>query len=181
MPAVPAALNPEGEEMTTLIVGIDPGLSGALALLGPSGLHALHDMPVMAKGKGAGRVKNEVNGAALSHLLREWVDGHADEVLVVVERVSSMPGQGVAGVFSLGDTIGCIRGVVAARGYPVQFVTPQAWKKHFGLTAGKDVDGKELARAKAIQLFPEADLARKKDHNRAEAILIARHGWEVFR
>lgn len=162
--------------MTTLVVGIDPGLSGALALIGPAGLLAVADMPVVAKGKGAGRVKNEVNPAALAQLLREWVNGHADEVLVVVERVSAMPGQGVAGVFSLGDTLGAIRGVVAARGYPVAWVTPHAWKKHYGLPADK-----ELARARAVQLYPEADLTRKKDHGRAESILIARYGWEVLR
>ena len=167
--------------MTTLIIGIDPGLSGALALMGNAGLLALSDIPVMAKGKGSGKVKNEVNAAGLNALLKEWVSGHADDVLVVIERVSSMPGQGVASMMSLGDTVGCIRGVVAARGYPVHWVTPQTWKKHYTLTAGKDVDGKELARAKAIQLFPEADLVRKKDHNRAEAVLIARWGWECIR
>lgn len=167
--------------MTTLIIGIDPGLSGAMALMGAAGLLAVHDIPVMAKGKGAGKVKNEINAAGLNVLLKEWANGSADDVLVVIERVSSMPGQGVASMMSLGDTVGCIRGVVAARGYPVHWVTPQSWKKHFGLVAGKDVDGKELARAKAIQAYPEADLARKKDHNRAEAILIARYGWDCLR
>lgn len=161
--------------MTTLIVGIDCGLTGALAMLGQPGLMAVADIPVMAKGKGAGRVKNEVNAAALNGLLREWVSGHGDDVLVVIERVSSMPGQGVASMMSLGDTVGCIRGVVAARGYPVQWVTPQAWKKHYGLPADK-----ELARARAIQLYPGAELTRRKDHNRAEAILLARYGWEVL-
>lgn len=167
--------------MTSLVVGIDPGLSGALALFNCAGLAAILDMPVMAKGKGSGKVKNEVNAAGLNALLKEWTNGHADDVLVVVERVSSMPGQGVASMMSLGDTVGCIRGVVAARGYPVHWVTPQTWKKYFGLVAGKDVDGKELARAKAIQAYPDADLARKKDHNRAEAILIARYGWDCLR
>lgn len=72
-------------------------------------------------------------------------------MLVVLERVSSMPGQGVVGVFSLGDSFGCIRGVVAAKGLPLELVTAQAWKKRFGLTADK-----EQARAKAIQLYPDA-------------------------
>ena len=162
--------------MTSLVIGIDPGLSGAMAMLGTRGLLAVVDLPVVAKGSGAGRVKNEINPAALSQLLRDWVAGHADDVLVVIERVSAMPDQGVAGVFSLGDTLGSIRGVVATRGYPVAWVTPQRWKKHYGLPADK-----ELARARAIQLYPDADLPRKKDHNRAEAILIARYGWEVLR
>lgn len=162
--------------MTSLVIGIDPGLSGALSLYGSTGLQAVVDMPTMARGKGAGRVKNEVNPAALNQLLREWVNGHSDDVLVVIERVASMPGQGVASMLSLGDTVGCIRGVVAARGYPVQWVTPQAWKKYYALPADK-----EYARARAIALHPDADLVRKKDHGRAEAILIARYGWECLR
>ena len=133
-------------------------------------------MPIMAKGAGAGRVKNEVNAADLSALLRQWVSGNPDEVMCVLERVSSMPQQGVAGVFSLGDTMGCIRGVIAARGYPLTYVTPQRWKKYYGLASDK-----ELARAKAIQLYPEADFGRKKDHNRAEAALLGRWGWETLR
>jgi crossover junction endodeoxyribonuclease RuvC len=161
--------------MPNLVIGIDPGISGALALHSTDGLMAVTDIPTVAKGKGAGRVKNEVNPAALVSLLREWAT-YRDEVLVVVERVSSMPGQGVASMMSLGDTVGCIRGVIAARGYAIEWVTPQRWKKHFGLPADK-----EFARAKAIQLYPEAKLDRKKDHNRAEAILIARYGWEELR
>jgi crossover junction endodeoxyribonuclease RuvC len=163
--------------MTNLVVGIDPGLSGACALIGQSGLIAVADMPIMAKGAGAGRVKNEVNAAALNQLLRDWINGSNDDVICVVERVSSMPNQGVAGVYSLGDTCGVIRGVIAARGYPLTYVTPQRWKKYYGIASDK-----ELARAKAIQLYPAcADLARKKDHNRAEAILLSRWGWETLR
>lgn len=162
--------------MTTMVIGIDPGLSGGIAMLKESGLVATAEMPIAMKGAGTGKVKNEVNGAALNILLREWVAGQSDEVIVVVEQVSSMPEQGVASVMSLGDSRGCIRGVIAARGYPMHWVTPQRWKKHFGLQADK-----ELARAKAIQLYPEAPLSRKRDHNVAEAILIARFGWEVLR
>ena len=162
--------------MTMLVIGIDCGLTGGIAMLKESGLVTTAEMPIAMKGAGTGKVKNEVNGAALTMLLRDWVNGQGDEVMVVVEQVSSMPEQGVASVMSLGDTRGCIRGVVAARGYPMHWVTPQRWKKHFGLQADK-----ELARAKAIQLYPQAPLARKKDHNIAEAILIARYGWEVLR
>lgn len=162
--------------MTMIVIGVDCGLSGALAMLDGTGLSAVQDMPVMAKGAGHGRVKNEVNAAALNQILGNWINGQADEVLVVIERVASMPGQGVASMMSLGDSVGCIRGVVAARGYPVKWVTPQRWKKHFGLPADK-----ELARAKAIQLYPTAPLERKKDHGRSEAILIARYGWECLR
>src|SRR3990167_7456535 len=162
--------------MPSLVIGIDPGLTGALAAIDQNGLRALQDMPVMAKGSGAGKVRQEVNPAALSALLLEWTNGQADETMVVVEIVGAMPKQGVATMFSLGDTRGAIRGVVAARGYPMQWAAPGRWKRHFGI--GSD---KELARAKAIQLYPQADLARKRDHNRAEAILIARWAWEVLR
>ncbi len=162
--------------MTNLIIGVDPGLSGALALVDQDGLRDFADMPTALKGAGNGKVKNEVNAAALSALLRDWVNGRSDEVAVIVERVSSMPGQGVASMMSLGDTVGCIRGVVAARGYPLQWITPTQWKRRYAIGADK-----ELARAKAIQLYPQAELARKKDHNRAEAILLARYGWEFMR
>lgn len=162
--------------MTAYVVGVDPGLTGALALIGQPGLIAVADIPVMAKGAGAGRVKSEVNPAGLAQLLRDWLNGHFDDVMVVIERVSAMPGQGVAGVFSLGDTLGCIRGVACGLRLPIAFVSPQKWKKHYGLPADK-----ELARARAIQLYPEAALSRKKDHGRSEAILLARYGWEVLR
>ena len=174
--------------MTSHVIGIDIGLSGAMALLGQSGLMATADIPTMVKGAGTGKVKNEINPAALNDILREWSNGHADDVLVAIEQVASMPGQGVGSVMSLGDSRGCIRGVVAARGYATQWVVPQQWKKHFGLKAPAEENKnkrqammKELARAKAIQLYPAADLARKADHNRAEAILLARYAWECLR
>lgn len=83
---------------------------------------------------------------------------------------------GAAGAMSIGDSRGAVRAIVAARGFPVEWVTASRWKRYFAL--GRD---KEQARAKAIQLYPQADLHRKKDHNRAEAILIARYAWEIFR
>ena len=158
-----------------LIIGIDPGITGAIAALDHNGLLSIDDIPTMACGKGAGKRKHQVNAAGLAALLRDRVNGRADEVLAVLERVANMPGQGVVGVFSLGDTFGCIRGVVAARGLPLELVTPQTWKKRFGLNSDK-----EQARAKAIELYPNAPLDRKKDHGRAESILIARYGLEVF-
>jgi len=173
--------------MTMTVIGIDPGLSGALAMLKTHGLAAVSDIPVAMKGTGEGKVKQEVNASGLAAILRAWVDGQADDVMVVIERASGRPTvingmripQGSASVFSTGDTYGTIRGVVAALGYPVQFVTPVSWKKHYVLPGGREQ--KELARARAIQLYPAADLARKKDHGRAEAILIARYGWEALR
>ena len=154
-----------------VIIGIDPGITGAAAFIWEDHTEVF-DIPVMAKGKGGAKVKNQVNAAALAEMLehaKHWVG--ADKVYVYLERISSMPGQGVASMFSMGDTFGCIRGVCAALGLSVEIVTPQSWKKAYGL--GKD---KEVIRAKAIELFPEAPLSRKKDHNRAEALLIAKYG-----
>ncbi len=152
-----------------IIVGIDPGITGAIAFVDHHRNYNVEDIPVMAKGKGTSKVRNQVNGAALKSLLMTEPVGR-----VCIERVSSMPGQGAASIFSLGDTFGCIRGVCAALGLPVDIITPQQWKKHYKL--GSD---KEVVRAKAIELFPDAPLGRKKDHNRAEALLIARYGQSL--
>jgi crossover junction endodeoxyribonuclease RuvC len=162
--------------MTSIVISADLGLTGALAILDGNGRAEVADMPIMAKGTNAGRVKNEVDPAALSRLLRDWVNGQADEVLVVVEAVSSMPGQGVAGVFSLGDSRGAVRGVIAARGYPMAWVSAAVWKRYFGLSREK-----ELSRSRAIQLYPAAPLGLKKHADRAEALLIATYGWNCLR
>ena len=149
-----------------VIIGIDPGISGAIGVIWPDNTYEVIDMPVMAKGKGSSKVKSQVNAAELAGILRE-----STSPIIYLERISSMPGQGVASMFSMGDTFGCIRGVCAALGLRTEIITPQSWKKSYGL--GKD---KEIVRAKAIELFPEAPLSRKKDHNRAEALLIANYG-----
>lgn len=152
-----------------IIIGIDPGLTGGIAFMNRRGLLLdVSDMPVMAKGKGTSRVKMQINPAGI----REIVEIYEPEPMVAyLERVSAMPDQGVASVFSMGDTFGAIRATFATLGIPVEIITPQLWKKYYKL--GKD---KEVVRAKAIELYPEAPLSRKKDHNRAEAILIARYG-----
>lgn len=148
-------------------IGIDPGITGAIAVINESHVFVV-DIPVMANGKGKSKVKNQANAAALTDYLEGFrYCGYA----VYLERVSSMPGQGVASMFSMGDTFGCIRGVCSALDFPVHVITPQEWKKHYKL--GRD---KEIVRAKAIELYPDAPLSRKKDHNRAEALLIARYG-----
>ncbi len=157
-----------------ILLGIDPGLSGALAALDAHGLRDVADMPIMARGKGTGRVKSQVNPAGILELLRGWSDPR-DSLLAVLEHVAAMPGQGVAGVFSLGDSYGCLRGVLAAKGISVKIVSPGAWKRAYGLDSDK-----ERARARAMELYPAASLSRKRDHGRAEAILLARYGLEHF-
>lgn len=155
-----------------IVIGIDPGVSGAIAVLG-EGVPALHDMPTMAKGRGK---KRQVNAAALADLLiaaRESGDG----VLVMLEQVGAMPGQGVSSMFGFGESFGAVRGACAALRLPLQLVTPQQWKRRFGLI-GAD---KDLARTRAVELYPDvsAQLARKKDVGRADALLIARYGMEA--
>ena len=146
------------------VVAIDPGLSGALGCLRleSAGVTvSVADMPVMAKGK----TKHQVNAAELARILREM-----EPTVCVVEQVGAMPKQGVASMFTFGHCLGVIDGVVAALGIPVVMVTPQTWKKFHGLTADK-----EMARTKAIRLFPNnsGQLSRKKDIGRAEALLMA--------
>lgn len=148
-------------------IGIDPGISGALALLEEDGTISDYvDMPVMAlMGK-----RNQVNAAELGKIIKLWTNGIS--CTAYLERVSAMPGQGVSSMFGFGVSYGIVQGVLAALGIPVVMVTPQCWKKRAGLT-GKP---KDMARTLAQQLYPLAELSRKRDIGRADAILIARFG-----
>lgn len=141
-------------------VGIDPGLSGAIAWLTPKGPF-VSDIPIVLKGSGF--VKNEVDAAGLISMLR--LDG---EYCAMLERVNAMPGQGVSSMFSMGDTFGVIRCALAAADIPTEYITPNTWKKHFHLD-----NNKEAARALAIRLYPTVQLNLKKFVDRAEALLIA--------
>lgn len=155
------------------IIGIDPGLTGAIACLSgaTAALIGIDDMPVMMSGKGDAKVKNKVNGAAVARIIRGF-NVPLDEVTVYLEHVSAFKDQGVAGVFSFGHSFGIIEGVVAALGLPLILVRPAVWKKTFGLLKQE----KDVARTYAINLYPSAPLERKKDCGRADAILIARYG-----
>ena len=111
------------------IVGIDPGLSGAIAILENNKVLNLFDMPVMSEGK---KNKRQLNSALLVNLIKENID-LKEEVSVVVEQVNAMPGQGVTSMFNFGQTFGAIKGVCAALELPIFFVRPSKWKKHFEL------------------------------------------------
>lgn len=163
------------------VIAIDPGLTGALALFEvdnerPFGTYDLKievaDMPVSV-GSSKGTVKNEVDAAGLTNLLKRWLSTAGHVSAVVVERVAAMPGQGVASMLSLGDSRGVVRGVVQALGLRMVDVTPQKWKKGMGLI-GKD---KDASRTLALRLYPRlADkLARKKDHGRADATMLGQY------
>ena len=164
-----------------MIIGIDPGLTGALALMDHNGLKDCKDMPVMVRGTGTGAVKNQVDPGALAAIFREWLKDHSkNEVIVIIESqgVIRLPGNKMLGgssAFSLAHTAGIIEGVVATLNIPREFVPPATWKKALDLSA-KGSDKKALARAMAQRLYPEADFHLAKSHNRAEACLIARYG-----
>lgn len=147
-------------------IGIDPGNTGAVVFMSMDDeVVAVHDMPLMPNGK-----KQQVNAAALSAIVSgSWAE---NTVMAYVEKVSAMPGQGVSSMFNFGMGYGVIQGVLAANNIPYTLVTPQSWKKRAGLI-GKD---KDMSRTMAQQMYPKAELHRKKDIGRADAILIARYG-----
>ena len=128
------------------ILGIDPGLSGAIAILENKKVLCIFDMPVMAEGK---KNKRQLNSAQLVNIIREnTIDN--EEIAVVVEQVNAMPGQGVTSMFNFGQTFGAIKGVCAALGLPIFFVRPSKWKKYFELINSS----KDSSRTKVIEMYP---------------------------
>ena len=109
------------------IVGIDPGLSGAIAILENNNVLNIFDMPVMAEGK---KNKRQLNSAQLAHIIKENTVKN-EEITIVVEQVNAMPGQGVTSMFNFGQTFGAIKGISAALNLPIFFVRPSKWKKTF--------------------------------------------------
>ncbi len=150
------------------IIGIDPGLSGAIAILENNKVLNIFEMPVMSEGK---KNKRQLNSAQLVKLLKDNISKN-EEVSVVVEQVNAMPGQGVTSMFNFGQTFGAIKGVCAALSLPIFFVRPSKWKKHFELINSS----KDSSRTKVIEMYPllSDNLAKKKDVNKSDAILIAR-------
>lgn len=151
-----------------LIIGIDPGASGAIAVLADGTFVTARDMPTLTRKAGG----QQVNASALANYLRATLTvADGAYALIVIEQVGAMPGQGVTSMFRFGESVGVVRGVVAALRLPLLSVTPMVWKRHHGLV-GAD---KDVARTRAVDLFPEAaeHLGRKKDVGRADALLIA--------
>ena len=150
------------------IIGIDPGLSGAIAILENNKVLNIFDIPVMSEGK---KNKRQLNSALLVDLLKENIN-QEEEVAVVVEQVNAMPGQGVTSMFNFGQTFGALKGICAALELPIFFVRPSKWKKHFELINSS----KDASRTKAIEMYPKlsSQLTKKKDVNKSDAILIAR-------
>ena len=150
------------------ILGIDPGLSGGISVLEDQKVLGIFDMPVMAEGK---KNKRQLNSAQLVNIIKENTRSD-DEVVIIVEQVNAMPGQGVTSMFNFGQTFGAIKGVCAALKLPIFFVRPSKWKKHFELINSS----KDSSRTKAIEMYPSISnqLAKKKDVNKSDAILIGR-------
>jgi hypothetical protein len=156
------------------VVGIDPGITGAVGYISDRGYGAF-DIPVMTASE-KGKIKWMVDAAELGAMFVDHIPGRFNEMTVALEQTSAMPGQGVASMFSMGDSFGACRGVAAILGFSVTLVRPAQWKKEMGVAKqrGEDADaGKEKALELARELFPAAPLSRRKDHNRAEALLLA--------
>ena len=153
-----------------IFIGIDPGLSGAIAFFDvEKGQLSVGDMPVVEV-KRNNKVKREVSPAALADILRSGIGPFGPVTHALLERVGAMPGQGVTSVFSFGRSVGIVEGILASLYIPVTIVQPQAWQKAAGVRGGKDG-----SRLRACELFPNyATLfARKKDDGRADAALMA--------
>ena len=155
------------------IIGIDPGLSGGIAILDDLKIYDIFDMPIMSEGK---KNKNQLNSAQLVNILNKHVL-KKENTFVIVEQVSAMPGQGVTSMFNFGQTFGAIKGVCAALTLPIFFVRPAKWKKYYELINSS----KDSSRTRAIEMYPSFShqLAKKKDVNKSDAILIARYYFDT--
>ena len=164
--------------MRAAITAIDPGMTGAIAFLAADGsLIDVVDMPVFVVTKrvsGKDRTKNHINVYELGSV----ISAHDIGAQAVIEHVGPMPRDGAMQAFQFGFGAGAIHGACGALGMRIETVTPQKWKKHFGLTADK-----EQARQLATRRFPaQADkFKRKMDAGRAEACLLALYHWETAR
>ena len=154
-----------------IIFGIDPGVSGAISILENKKIIEVFDMPTMIDGK---KNKRQVNGSQVTNIIKEKLNENKEkEIAVVVEHVNAMPGQGVTSMFNFGQSFGVIKGICSALSLPIYFVRPNKWKKYFNLIK----TNKDASRTKVIQIYPQISdkISRKKDSNKADAILIARY------
>ena len=159
-----------------LIIGIDPGISGSLCFFKDGKIIDVIEMPVMADGK---KNKRQVNGAQIYNEIYKRTKGiEKEDVKVIIEQVSAMPGQGVTSMFNFGQSFGVLKGICSAMQLPMYFVRPIKWKKYFNLIKSE----KDASRTKAIEIFPyiSPQLSRKKDGNKADAILIASFFYETY-
>ena len=159
-----------------LIIGIDPGISGSICFLDNGKILDVIEMPTMTDGK---KNKKQVNGSQVyNEIIKRIKQFEKNQIRVVIEHVSAMPGQGVTSMFNFGQSFGILKGICTAMQLPMYFVRPAKWKKYFNLLNSE----KDASRTRAIEIFPyfSPQLSRKKDSNKAEAILIASFYYETY-
>ena len=160
-----------------LVIGIDPGISGSICFFHEGKIIEVVEMPTMAEGK---KNKKQVNGSQIFNEISERIKKfNKKDIKVIIEQVSAMPGQGVTSMFNFGQSFGILKGICSAMQLPMYFVRPAKWKKYFNLINSE----KDASRTRAIEIFPyfSAELSRKKDSNKADAILIASFYFETYK
>ena len=160
-----------------LIIGIDPGISGSICFLDNGKILDVIEMPIMTDGK---KNKKQVNGSQVYNEVTKRIKHfEKNQIRVVIEHVSAMPGQGVTSMFNFGQSFGILKGICTAMQLPMYFVRPAKWKKYFNLLNSE----KDASRTRAIEIFPyfSSQLSRKKDSNKADAILIASFYYETYK
>ena len=160
-----------------LIIGIDPGISGSICFFEDGKILDVVEMPTMIEGK---KNKKQANGAQIyNEILKRINKIDKRNIKVIIEQVSAMPGQGVTSMFNFGQSFGILKGICSAMQLSMYFVRPAKWKKYFNLINSE----KDASRTKAIEIFPyfSSNLSKKKDSNKADAILIASYYYETFR
>ena len=160
-----------------LIIGIDPGISGSICFFGNGKILDVIEMPIMTDGK---KNKKQVNGSQVYYEITKRIKQfEKNQIRVVIEHVSAMPGQGVTSMFNFGQSFGILKGICTAMQLPMYFVRPTKWKKYFNLLNSE----KDASRTRAIEIFPyfSSQLSRKKDSNKADAILIASFYHETYK
>jgi len=159
-----------------IIIGIDPGISGSICFFEDGKVTDIVEMPNMADGK---KNKRQVNGAQIYNEISSRIKNfNKEDIKVVIEQVSAMPGQGVTSMFNFGQSFGILKGICSAMQLSTYFIRPAKWKKYFNLINSE----KDASRTKAIQIFPyiSSKLSKKKDVNKADAILLASFFFETF-
>ena len=160
-----------------IIIGIDQGLSGSICFFEDGKILDVVEMPTMTEGK---KNKKQVNGSQIyNEILKRTSNLDKSDIKVVIEQVSAMPGQGVTSMFNFGQSYGILKGICSAMQLPVYFVRPAKWKKYFNLINSE----KDASRTRAIEIFPyfSSQLSKKKDSNKADAILISSFFYETFK
>ena len=159
-----------------LVIGIDPGISGSICFFQDGKIIDVVEMPTMTEGK---KNKKQVNGSQIFNEISERIKKlEKRDIKVIIEQVSAMPGQGVTSMFNFGQSFGILKGICSAMQLPMYFVRPAKWKKYFNLINSE----KDASRTRAIEIFPyfSGQLSRKKDSNKADAILIASFYYETY-